>query len=260
MYLLKIIFLLNISFLNYLHADKYSCILATKKYENLLELPENLLLSVSLTESGKKLKNGEFVSWPWTINIKGKGIYFNSKQDAIDYVLNYTSKGKSNLDIGCMQINYMYHPNAFNNFEEAFDPEANVKWSASLLKKLFHRFGSWKAAVGYYHSYRTNKRINYSNKVFNTWVSIKKNPFYDNLYGDSLLSEAAFKKPPVVKNVKEQQLSKKVALVMDKKIDHRENNKKNKRENKNTQQNPYIMARMEKVKFFRNYFSQTREN
>ena len=49
---------------------------------------------MSLTESGRKIKNGEFISWPWTINRKGKGKFFDNKVTAINYVKEYTKKGK----------------------------------------------------------------------------------------------------------------------------------------------------------------------
>ena len=62
------------------------------------------MLSVSLTESGRKIKNGEFISWPWTINRKGKGKFFDNKVTAINYVKEYTKKEK-NIDLGCMQVN-----------------------------------------------------------------------------------------------------------------------------------------------------------
>ncbi len=251
MYFIKLILLSYILFLSNLSAEKYSCIKATKKYESLYELPNNLLLSVSLTESGRRLKNGEFVSWPWTINVRGKGKYFSDKDSAIRYVKNYTSKGKRNLDIGCMQINYMYHPDAFNNFEEAFDPDSNVKWSATLLKELFLRFGSWKEAVGYYHSYRTSRRKHYSKKVFNTWVSIKEDSFYNKIRNEALLTKTTLKNNNNIEKTNVLQKNTK------------EIKKSKKRKNQNNDQNinnPYIMARMEKVKFFRNYFIQTRKN
>ena len=101
-------------------ANKYDCIIAAKKYEEIYRIPNNLLLSMSLTESGRKIKNGEFVSWPWTINRKGKGKFFDSKITAVNFVKKYIKKGKKNIDIGCMQVNHMYHPSAFNNFHEAF--------------------------------------------------------------------------------------------------------------------------------------------
>ena len=36
------------------NADIYTCIRSAKKYEKIYQLPENLLVSVALTESGKK--------------------------------------------------------------------------------------------------------------------------------------------------------------------------------------------------------------
>ena len=37
--------------------EKYQCIKSAKKYEKIFKLPENLLVSIALTESGKKIKN-----------------------------------------------------------------------------------------------------------------------------------------------------------------------------------------------------------
>ena len=82
-------------------ANKYDCIIAAKKYEEIYGIPKNLLLSVSLTESGRKIKNGEFVSWPWTINKKGKGKFFDNKASAVNYVKEYTKQGKKNILVIC---------------------------------------------------------------------------------------------------------------------------------------------------------------
>ena len=38
----------------------------------------------------------------------------------------------------------MYHPNAFKNFYEAFDPDKNVEWAATMLKSLYAKFGTWE--------------------------------------------------------------------------------------------------------------------
>lgn len=248
--------LLIFLFYNHAYAFKYDCLEATRKYEQEYDLPKNLLLSMSLIESGKKISSGEFVSWPWTINVRGKGKFFNDKKSATSFVTNYVSKGRKNIDIGCMQINYMYHPKAFNNFDEAFDPEANVKKSAELLKSLYNKFGSWKDAVGYYHSYRTSKRIKYSSKVFNKWLDIKSNNLYVNLP----------KKPVKIVKPSLKNKAKVTNLPSNKKnITYTAGpfppfkNKKRKQQREYTQ-NPYLTARMEKIRFFRNYFSQTRSN
>ena len=78
-------------------AGKYDCIIASKKYELIYNLPKNLLISISLVESGKKIKDGDFISWPWTINMGGKGKFFDNKDKALNYTKNFINKGKKIL-------------------------------------------------------------------------------------------------------------------------------------------------------------------
>jgi len=222
-------------------SKNYECMIASKKYEKIYGLPENLLLSVALTESGKRVENGEFISWPWTINTKGKGKFFKTKSEAVNFVAKYTKKGKKNIDLGCMQVNYMYHPKAFKSFDEAFDPDTNVKWSAKTLKNLYKKFGSWKEAVGYYHSYRKKNRKKYSTKVFNNLLNVKK-------YNYNFEKELALKK-----NIKDRNdIAFNKNYITPIKNSALINRKKTK--DPMPTHSPYIMARMEKVNFFRNYF------
>jgi hypothetical protein len=232
------------------NADIYKCIQSAKKYEKIYQLPENLLVSVALTESGKRLKSGDFIAWPWTINIKGKGKFFETKDLVLKYVENYLKKGKKNIDMGCMQVNYMYHPKAFNNLSLAFDPETNVKWSANLIKSLYEKYGSYREAVGYYHSYRTSKKNKYSSKVFRTWEDLNKNNIYAHLDTDPkeivqlVLPEENLKIEKVkLSEVQPIHKFKKDHKVLENKIIH-----------KKKVNSTYILARMEKVRFFRNYF------
>ena len=227
-------------FAEVLLANKYDCIIAAKKYEEIYDIPKNLLLSVSLTESGRKIKNGEFISWPWTINRKGKGKFFDNKVTAVDYVEKYTKKGKKNIDLGCMQVNFMYHPNAFKNFYEAFDPDKNVEWAANMLKSLYAKFGTWESAVGYYHSYRKSKREKYSQKVFNTLSSLKNNKNFSFI---QVTRNEEYRKEYTTSQIKKESLS-----LVKEKINYYA---KQKKVNTNSD---YILARMEKVNFFRDYF------
>ena len=106
------------------------------------------------------------------------------------------------------------------------------------MNSLFNKFGSWKEAVGYYHSYRTSKRLKYSSKVFNTWIDIKDQEKYVK-FTDLHPIETA-KKIDTVEYKSQQRikpLQNKTPLNKSKAIN-----------------SPYIIARMEKVKFFRNYF------
>ena len=227
-------------FAEVLLANKYDCIIAAKKYEEIYDIPKNLLLSVSLTESGRKIKNGEFISWPWTINRKGKGKFFDNKVTAIDYVEKFTKQGKKNIDLGCMQVNFMYHPNAFKNFNEAFDPDKNVEWAANMLKSLYAKFGTWESAVGYYHSYRKSKRKKYSQKVFNTLSSLKNNKNFSFI---QVTRNEEYRKEYTTSQIKKESLS-----LVKEKINYYA---KQKKVNTNSD---YILARMEKVNFFRDYF------
>ena len=222
-------------------ANKYDCIIAAKKYEEIYGIPKNLLLSVSLTESGRKIKNGEFISWPWTINKKGTGKFFDNKVTAVNYVKEYTKNGKKNIDVGCMQVNYMYHPNAFKNFYEAFDPDKNVEWAANMLKSLYAKFGTWESAVGYYHSYRKSKRKKYSQKVFNTLASLKSHKNFNFI---KVTENKEYHEKDTTSLIKKESLS-----LVKEKINSHVNQKK-----ANTHSD-YILARMEKVNFFRDYFS-----
>ena len=228
-------------FTEVLLANKYDCIIATKKYEEIYGIPKNLLLSVSLTESGRRIKNGEFISWPWTINKKGKGRFFDNKETAVNYVKGYTKKGKKNIDLGCMQVNFMYHPSAFKNFNEAFDPDKNVEWAATTLNSLYTKFGTWEAAVGYYHSYRKIKRKKYSQKVFNILASLKDHKKFNFI-------QVTKNKKNKEENTTSQMKKESLSLVREKINSYA----KQKKVNTNSD---YILARMEKVNFFRDYFS-----
>ena len=57
----------------------------------------------------------EALAWPWTVNQAGKSFYLKSKQEAIAKVKELQAQGHTNIDVGCMQINLAYHPDAFEN-------------------------------------------------------------------------------------------------------------------------------------------------
>ena len=114
----------------------------------------DLLQTIAVVESGKwdNLQN-RFVAWPWTVNIKGKGHYFASKEEAVAAVKEAQAKGIKSIDVGCMQINMKYHGKAFSSIEDALDPLKNVQYSAKFLRTLYKSNGrDWKVAARRYHS------------------------------------------------------------------------------------------------------------
>ena len=55
-----------------------------------------------------------------------------------------------------MQVNLHYHPKAFANLSQAFEPRRNAAYAARFLADLKRETRSWSAAIGHYHS-RTPK-------------------------------------------------------------------------------------------------------
>lgn len=114
-------------------------------------VPISVLKAISLTETGRK-RGGEFRPWPWTVNMEGKGVWFDTEDEARAYVYKHFQRGARSFDIGCFQINYKWHGEAFSSIEEMFDPAKNALYAARFLKELHAEMGSWSKAAGAYHS------------------------------------------------------------------------------------------------------------
>jgi len=149
--------------------DNRDCLRYVQIYERSMRIPQGLLTAIAFTESGRELDQGERVPWPWTINVGGLGRYFDSKDEAVAAVRKLLDEGQRSIDVGCMQINLRYHPNAFRDIETAFDPAANVAYGAQYLASLYRLQGSWPKAVERYHSTDDGRRAEYREKVLAFW-------------------------------------------------------------------------------------------
>jgi hypothetical protein len=123
----------------------------TAEYVN--RLPPRLLGAISLTETGRiDPANGRVRPWPWTINAEGEGQFFETPQAAIAAVKALQARGVRSIDVGCLQVNLMYHPDAFASLEEAFDPRTNANYAARFLNSLYGDRKDWASAIADYHS------------------------------------------------------------------------------------------------------------
>ncbi|TNE39120.1 MAG: lytic transglycosylase domain-containing protein [Alphaproteobacteria bacterium] len=146
------------------------CHKAVSSAEQKYRLPKRLLTAISLTESGHWQKESrEMIAWPWTVYAEGRGRYLPSKEAAIREVKKLKAKGVRNIDVGCMQVNLYYHPEAFDDLDAALDPETNSLYAAELLKKLRDESRSWNIAVAHYHSRNQEFNIPYRQKVMKIW-------------------------------------------------------------------------------------------
>ncbi|MEE8516304.1 MAG: transglycosylase SLT domain-containing protein [Alphaproteobacteria bacterium] len=151
-------------------AEKKICSETISRHERAERIPGQLLSAVSLAESGRWDKaNRAHFAWPWTVTAGGKGRFFATKAKAIATVRHLQRRGVRNIDVGCMQINLMYHNTAFATLEEAFDPDMNVAYAARLLRRLNDARRSWIMAVGLYHSSSRARHYRYRRKVLKFW-------------------------------------------------------------------------------------------
>ena len=129
------------------------CETAIVTAEYMHALPSRLLGAIGLTETGRPdPTSGRFRPWPWTINAEGEGQFFSSAAAAVAAVKALQARGVRSIDVGCMQVNLMYHPNAFGSLEQAFDPRSNADYAARFLNALYAGSRDWPTAVAAYHS------------------------------------------------------------------------------------------------------------
>lgn len=114
-------------------------------------VPISVLKAISLTETGRKT-NGRFRPWPWTVNMEGKGFWFDSHSEALEFAKREFARGARSFDVGCFQINYKWHHQAFSSIDHMFEPLANALYAAEFLRSLYQQKGTWAAAGGAYHS------------------------------------------------------------------------------------------------------------
>ncbi|WP_425057130.1 lytic transglycosylase domain-containing protein [Rhodovulum bhavnagarense] len=115
-------------------------------------LPETLLPAIARVESAYRSGKGAVAAWPWTLNEGGRGLYFKTRDEALDYLRNAVARGVRNIDVGCMQINYRWHHERFGSLQEMLDPVHNTAYAARFLSRLKARHGSWDEAAARYHS------------------------------------------------------------------------------------------------------------
>ena len=221
-------FFIFISFFLFIIKDTYaatpkknkSCEKVIETIEDLTDIPKNLLLSIGKSESGRILKNNKHVIWPWTVNHAGKSLFFDTKKQMKKYVLKNVEKKDFNLDVGCMQINLKWHKNNFKKISDMLAIEPNVSYAASFLLQLKNKHGSWNKAIKHYHSSDPNKNKPYLIKVNQFW----KNKKDKTVKSAVNINEKGYNSISLSRMIKDSQ--------------------------------PYLFARIEKVKFFRNIFAQ----
>ena len=139
-------------------------------------LPEGLLPAISLVESGRGTGRGGIAPWPWTLNQGGKGMYFDTREEALAYLKQAVAEGVTNIDVGCMQLNWKWHSAGFASPEDMIDPARNTRYAARFMVELYNRLGSWDVAAAAYHSTTPERGQRYLQKVLAARDSFRAQP------------------------------------------------------------------------------------
>lgn len=141
------------------------CLDAARAAELRNGIPPGLLAAIGRVESG---------SWSWSVNGNDAepGRRFASVEDAQRYAQGLLATGKRMIDLGCFQIDLLYHEEVFQQWQDAFDSGLNAQAAAGILRGLHERTGDWRQAVALYHSADPIRGQSYLHSVMSAWEGV----------------------------------------------------------------------------------------
>jgi hypothetical protein len=114
-------------------------------------VPIDILGALTLTETGRRIE-GSVRPWAWSANAEGEGTWFDDPQSAVAFAQDRVAQGRTNIDIGCFQLNYRWHGDEFASVAQMFDPLENARYAARFVSRLYAETGDWRTAAGAFHS------------------------------------------------------------------------------------------------------------
>lgn len=158
----------------YTQPPAQACLTAISLAEKHKQLPRQLLQAIAMTESGRwDADKKQTYPWPWTVTSGKESWFFDSKAEAIAQVKKLQGQGRTNIDVGCMQVNLYHHSDAFVSLEAAFEPVLNARYAADYLRGLKNEYNSWSKAIRYYHSKNDEFNRPYRQKVYNMRTKLR---------------------------------------------------------------------------------------
>ena len=172
-------------------APGMQCRQAIRAAEQGATIPSQLMAAIGRIESGRRDASGVVHPWPWSINVEGADHVYETKVEAVAAVRGFQARGIKSIDVGCMQVNLMFHPTAFASLDQAFDPAVNATYAARYLRELFVQTGSWQKATAAYHSATPELGTPYQQKVAAIWPEEQKRLAITPIAGGNLWSNNA---------------------------------------------------------------------
>ena len=161
------------------------CLRAAQSAANRNGVPYEVLLAVAVVETGRDRR-----PWPWTVNLGGEGHWLDGEAEAVALVATAIDKGATNIDIGCFQLNYRWHAEAFASLADMLDPDQNADYAAKYLAAHFAKTGDWALAAAAYHSATPEHADRYRAKFEETYTTLA-DAGLDGAMGDGALAPVA---------------------------------------------------------------------
>lgn len=114
-------------------------------------VPPAILYAVALQESQMRFGNAA-LPYPWTLNVRGVPKRFDSYRAALAALVECLRMGIQLVDVGLLQICWLYHHATLRSPARALDPYPNIEVGAELLRNHFMNTGNWFRAVARYHN------------------------------------------------------------------------------------------------------------
>ncbi|MGJ8517638.1 hypothetical protein [Carnimonas bestiolae] len=119
-------------------------------------IPPAILYGVASAESVLQMDDRRR-PWPWTLNVAGKGLRFDSRTDACQALVQ-ALKTTRIVDVGIAQLNVRWQPHVFGpgkrfaNPCDGLNPYANLDEAAKIIRGHYDQSGGdWMIAAGRYH-------------------------------------------------------------------------------------------------------------
>lgn len=131
-------------------------------------IPRDLLLAIAITESGR-----HGAPWPWTLDVDGQPEYLRNRQATIRAAESAVRAGHERIDIGPMQIDWLYHGTMFPSLASLTHPFMNIAAAGRILSRLHARTRNWWTAVADYHSAKPSLGRPYMWRVYHVYETLQ---------------------------------------------------------------------------------------
>lgn len=137
-----------------------------------------LLYSIAVTESGASVGHGFVAPSPYAIRVNesdlNQAYYPATRAEAEKILSDLLHAGRSNIDVGLMQVNLRWHGDRVQKPLALLDPTTNLRIGADILyDTMLSSPGDIVTAIGRYHSWTADRGRLYAERVIRLYKTIK---------------------------------------------------------------------------------------